>query len=157
MNLECRNMVGQHKRFSISWTSLWMEVNRVLFWILLLWCTLTKCSFSSLFSACHRVWFSQTCVYFASQGNMHGTVFHILNASTVANFYGNFSEQQTTYLCWMLSMVQVLTLLLLDLPGLLFFSTYTLLVLFWAEIYHQASEELLHYFLLWLSLSTFNF
>jgi hypothetical protein len=27
---------------------------------------------------------------------------------------------------------------LLDLPGLLFFSTYTLLVLFWAEIYHQA-------------------
>lgn len=26
---------------------------------------------------------------------------------------------------------------LLDLPGLLFFSTYTLLVLFWAEIYHQ--------------------
>ncbi|PSC72118.1 tobamovirus multiplication 1-like [Micractinium conductrix] len=27
---------------------------------------------------------------------------------------------------------------LLDLPGLLFFSTYTLLVLFWAEIYYQA-------------------
>ena len=26
----------------------------------------------------------------------------------------------------------------MDLPGLLFFSTYTLLVLFWAEIYHQA-------------------
>ncbi|XP_022845607.1 tobamovirus multiplication protein 1-like isoform X3 [Olea europaea var. sylvestris] len=34
----------------------------------------------------------------------------------------------------------VLTLLLLDLPGLLFFSTYTLLVLFWAEIYHQSCE-----------------
>ncbi|XP_056171780.1 tobamovirus multiplication protein 1-like isoform X2 [Syzygium oleosum] len=32
---------------------------------------------------------------------------------------------------------KVLTLVLLDLPGLLFFSTYTLLVLFWAEIYHQ--------------------
>ncbi|CAB81286.1 putative protein [Arabidopsis thaliana] len=31
-------------------------------------------------------------------------------------------------LCWVL----------LDLPGLLFFSAYTLLVLFWAEIYHQA-------------------
>mmetsp|Transcript_33594 Transcript_33594/g.100029 ORF Transcript_33594/g.100029 Transcript_33594/m.100029 type:complete len:305 (-) Transcript_33594:561-1475(-) len=27
---------------------------------------------------------------------------------------------------------------LLDFPGLLFFTTYTLLVLFWAEIYHQA-------------------
>ncbi|RYR76206.1 hypothetical protein Ahy_A01g000814 [Arachis hypogaea] len=33
----------------------------------------------------------------------------------------------------------VLVLVLLDLPGLLFFSTYTLLVLFWAEIYHQAT------------------
>ncbi|KAM6602079.1 tobamovirus multiplication protein 1 [Cannabis sativa] len=33
---------------------------------------------------------------------------------------------------------KVLTLVVLDLPGLLFFTTYTLLVLFWAEIYHQA-------------------
>lgn len=33
---------------------------------------------------------------------------------------------------------KVFTLVLLDLPGILFFSTYTLLVLFWAEIYHQA-------------------
>ena len=43
---------------------------------------------------------------------------------------------------------QVLILVLLDLPGLLFFSTYTLLVLFWAEIYHQASRVLLIIFLL---------
>ncbi|XP_024529229.1 tobamovirus multiplication protein 3 [Selaginella moellendorffii] len=33
---------------------------------------------------------------------------------------------------------RILQSLLLDLPGLLFFTTYTLLVLFWAEIYHQA-------------------
>nr|WED29981.1 tobamovirus multiplication protein 1 [Nicotiana benthamiana] len=33
---------------------------------------------------------------------------------------------------------KALEMMLLDLPGLLFFSTYTLLVLFWAEIYHQA-------------------
>ncbi|KAL2571516.1 hypothetical protein AAZV13_17G012800 [Glycine max] len=33
---------------------------------------------------------------------------------------------------------KVLISVLLDLPGLLFFSTYTLLVLFWVEIYHQA-------------------
>ncbi|KAA8520046.1 hypothetical protein F0562_014280 [Nyssa sinensis] len=33
---------------------------------------------------------------------------------------------------------KVLIFVLLDLPGVLFFSTYTLLVLFWAEIYHQA-------------------
>ncbi|XP_015574319.1 tobamovirus multiplication protein 1 isoform X1 [Ricinus communis] len=37
---------------------------------------------------------------------------------------------------------KVLTLILLDLPGLLFFSTYTLLVLFWAEIYHQQARSL---------------
>lgn len=30
--------------------------------------------------------------------------------------------------------------IMLDLPGLLFFSTYTLLVLFWAEICHQVSS-----------------
>ncbi|KAG6385083.1 hypothetical protein SASPL_153908 [Salvia splendens] len=34
--------------------------------------------------------------------------------------------------------IKALTLVLLDLPYMLFFSTYTLLVLFWAEIYHQA-------------------
>lgn len=39
---------------------------------------------------------------------------------------------------------QVFTLVLLDLPGILFFSTYTLLVLFWAEIYRQVSVRL-HY------------
>ncbi|MTV29360.1 DUF1084 domain-containing protein, partial [Nitriliruptoraceae bacterium ZYF776] len=30
--------------------------------------------------------------------------------------------------------------MLLEVPSLLFFSTYTLLVLFWAEIYHQAKS-----------------
>ncbi|XP_030944394.1 tobamovirus multiplication protein 1-like isoform X1 [Quercus robur] len=33
---------------------------------------------------------------------------------------------------------KVLHMVLMELPTLLFFSTYTLLVLFWAEIYHQA-------------------
>jgi hypothetical protein len=33
--------------------------------------------------------------------------------------------------------LKILIVVLLDFPGLLFFSTYTLLVLFWAEIYHQ--------------------
>lgn len=35
----------------------------------------------------------------------------------------------------------VLKLLFNDLPGLLFFTTYTLLVLFWAGIYHQARSQ----------------
>eukprot|EP00803_Ostreobium_quekettii_P005968 evm.model.scf_1924.1 EVM.evm.TU.scf_1924.1 scf_1924:5541-7136(-) len=34
----------------------------------------------------------------------------------------------------------VAKLVVFDLPGLLFFTTFTLLVLFWAEIYHQASN-----------------
>eukprot|EP00250_Pteridium_aquilinum_P004495 c14695_g1_i1 orf=497-1363(+) len=34
--------------------------------------------------------------------------------------------------------VRIFRVVLLEFPGLLFFSTYTLLVLFWAEIYHQA-------------------
>jgi hypothetical protein len=33
--------------------------------------------------------------------------------------------------------MQIFQHVLLDLPGILFFTTYTLLVLFWAEIYHQ--------------------
>jgi hypothetical protein len=41
------------------------------------------------------------------------------------------------YICSQFLPLQVYKLVLLDLPGLLFFSTYTLLVLFWAEIYHQ--------------------
>ncbi|KAK2982323.1 hypothetical protein RJ640_009020 [Escallonia rubra] len=38
----------------------------------------------------------------------------------------------------MLTEAVTLEMMLMDIPGLLFFSTYTLLVLFWAEIYHQA-------------------
>lgn len=34
--------------------------------------------------------------------------------------------------------VKILRVILLEVPGLLFFSTYSLLVLFWAEIYYQA-------------------
>ncbi|XWS63146.1 hypothetical protein CRYUN_Cryun06bG0071500 [Craigia yunnanensis] len=42
------------------------------------------------------------------------------------------------YKCVFLVKSKALEMVLLDLPGLLFFSTYTLLILFWAEIYHQA-------------------
>ncbi|CAN1222377.1 Tobamovirus multiplication protein 1 [Linum grandiflorum] len=42
---------------------------------------------------------------------------------------------------------KVLISLSLDLPGLLFFSTYTLLVLFWAEIYHQVSQAVIWVYL----------
>lgn len=61
-------------------------------------------------------------------------VFHLLNCLVCAVRVGIFVFR---------SQVEAMTpafakLVLLDLPGLLFFTTYTLLVLFWAEIYHQA-------------------
>lgn len=61
-------------------------------------------------------------------------VFHLLNALVsslrCASFF--FRPQMDAL------HPNVLRLVLYDLPGLLFFTTYTLLVLFWAEIYHQA-------------------
>lgn len=61
-------------------------------------------------------------------------VFHLLNAVVSALRCGVFlfrNQLETVR-------PEVIQLMLFDLPGLLFFTTYTLLVLFWAEIYHQA-------------------
>lgn len=61
-------------------------------------------------------------------------VFHLLNFIVCGLRAGVFAfRQQVQALDSMLAHA-----FLLDLPGLLFFSTYTLLVLFWAEIYYQA-------------------
>ncbi|RVW58088.1 Tobamovirus multiplication protein 1 [Vitis vinifera] len=71
-------------------------------------------------------------------------VFHLMNfivngckgcLSSVLLFEGN---PLGFYRSVFLIKSKALEMVLLDLPGLLFFSTYTLLVLFWAEIYHQA-------------------
>lgn len=72
-------------------------------------------------------------------------VFHLLNfvvnaiRAAVFVFHGEVE-----------ALDHVLKHVLMDLPGLLFFTTYTLLVLFWAEIYHQArglpTENLRSYF-----------
>lgn len=61
-------------------------------------------------------------------------VFHLLNFLVCGLRSGVFAfrseVQELPY--------TLMQAVLLDLPGLLFFSTYTLLVLFWAEIYYQA-------------------
>ncbi|KAJ4949837.1 hypothetical protein NE237_016363 [Protea cynaroides] len=61
-------------------------------------------------------------------------VFHLMNfiVNGVRAIVFGFHKQV------FLLKIKVFTFVLLDLPGLLFFSTYTLLVLFLAEIYHQA-------------------
>ncbi|KAK9862115.1 hypothetical protein WJX84_004548 [Apatococcus fuscideae] len=61
-------------------------------------------------------------------------VFHLLNAFVCALRCIVFAMRERVQHLHPLAAQAVL----LDLPGLLFFSTYTLLVLFWAEIYHQA-------------------
>ncbi|KAH0727212.1 hypothetical protein KY284_003077 [Solanum tuberosum] len=61
-------------------------------------------------------------------------VFHLMNfvvfglRAILFGFYSGVFDLES----------KALEMMLLDLPGLLFFSTYTLLVLFWAEIFHQA-------------------
>lgn len=61
-------------------------------------------------------------------------VFHLLNAFVCILRCVVFALREKVQLMHPAAVSAVL----LDLPGLLFFSTYTLLVLFWAEIYHQA-------------------
>ncbi|MCL7025695.1 hypothetical protein MKW94_017106 [Papaver nudicaule] len=61
-------------------------------------------------------------------------VFHLMNfiVNGVRAIVFGFHKQVFIF------KIKVFTLMLVEFPGLLFFSTYTLLVLFWAEIYHQA-------------------
>lgn len=47
---------------------------------------------------------------------------------------------------------QILQHVILDMPGLAFFTTYALLVLFWAEIYYQVLDRLVFHSFLWCSL-----
>ncbi|EFJ32437.1 hypothetical protein SELMODRAFT_25217, partial [Selaginella moellendorffii] len=60
-------------------------------------------------------------------------LFHLLN------FVVNGVRAIVFYLWTRVSSLPlVVQSILVDLPGLLFFTTYTLLILFWADIYHQA-------------------
>lgn len=68
------------------------------------------------------------------QGTDSVQVFHLLNAFVCISRCVTFALREKVQQMHPATVSAVL----LDLPGLLFFSTYTLLVLFWAEIYHQA-------------------
>ncbi|KAF3327569.1 tobamovirus multiplication protein 1-like protein [Carex littledalei] len=61
-------------------------------------------------------------------------VFHLMNFIVNGVRAGVFGFHDEVFLL----RPKVIALILLDLPGLLLFTTFTLLVLFWAEIYHQA-------------------
>eukprot|EP00250_Pteridium_aquilinum_P016663 c23229_g1_i1 orf=284-1171(-) len=61
-------------------------------------------------------------------------VFHLMNFTVNAARALVFGFYQSVFSF----KVRILKIFLLEVPALLFFSTYTLLVLFWAEIYYQA-------------------
>ncbi|XP_028753107.1 tobamovirus multiplication protein 1-like [Neltuma alba] len=67
-------------------------------------------------------------------------VFHLMNFVVNGSRALLLGLYQSVFLIRPKALEQVL----MDLPGLLFFSTYTLLVLFWAEIYHQARRTPAH-------------
>ncbi|MED6185272.1 E3 ubiquitin-protein ligase tom1 [Stylosanthes scabra] len=64
-------------------------------------------------------------------------VFHLMNFVVNGLRAFTFGLYKTLYAIRPKSLERVL----MEVPSLLFFSTYTLLVLFWAEIYHQARSE----------------
>lgn len=61
-------------------------------------------------------------------------VFHLMNVTVNAARALVFGFYQTVFSF----KIKILKIFLLEAPGLVFFSTYTLLVLFWAEIFYQA-------------------
>jgi hypothetical protein len=69
-------------------------------------------------------------------------VFHLLNALVCGLRAGTFLARPAidgaAAAGGRAALAPLARLALFDVPGLLFFTTYTLLVLFWAEIYHQA-------------------
>lgn len=165
---ECLNMVGLLRKCFILWTLLLMEVNNLclsvdILWVFLL-ATFEFMFYGFLFCAVRAVLFGfhahvfllhpkvRICIRFQwSSGDITVFNFEKTYMLSFVNFIvicmscwfksnGFWIDSSFNYPKFLWEIMQALCLILLDLPGLLFFSAYTLLVLFWAEIYHQASK-----------------
>ncbi|KAG6386906.1 hypothetical protein SASPL_152084 [Salvia splendens] len=114
---------------SASW---WNEINASVQWQDGIFFTL--CAVYALLSSVALIQLIRIELRVAEYGWTTQKVFHLMNfvVNGVRAVVFGFHKQ-----VFFLN-PKALTLVLLDLPDLLFFSTYTLLVLFWAEIYHQA-------------------
>ncbi|GFP79065.1 tobamovirus multiplication protein 1 [Phtheirospermum japonicum] len=110
----------------------WNEVNESVEWQDGIFFTL--CAVYALVSAVALIQLIRIELRVPEYGWTTQKVFHLMNfiVNGVRAVVFGFHKQV------FLLHTKALTLVILDLPGLLFFSTYTLLVLFWAEIYHQA-------------------
>ncbi|KAK6133378.1 hypothetical protein DH2020_032888 [Rehmannia glutinosa] len=114
---------------SASW---WNEINESVQWQDGIFFTL--CAVYALVSSVALIQLIRIELRVPEYGWTTQKVFHLMNfiVNGVRAVVFGFHKQV------FLLHTKALTLVLLDLPGLLFFSTYVLLVLFWAEIYHQA-------------------
>ncbi|XP_024987458.1 tobamovirus multiplication protein 1-like [Cynara cardunculus var. scolymus] len=110
----------------------WEEINESRSWQDGIFFTL--CAFYALVSAIALIQLIRIEVRVPEYGWTTQKVFHLMNfivngvRAIVFGFHMQVFNLPLKVWIWML----------LEVPGLLFFSTYTLLVLFWAEIYHQA-------------------
>ncbi|KAL8228281.1 hypothetical protein R6Q57_015865 [Mikania cordata] len=114
---------------SSSW---WEEINESRKWQDGIFFTL--CGFYALVSAIALIQLIRIEIRVPEYGWTTQKVFHLMNfivngvRAIVFGFHAQVFNLHPKVFIWVL----------LEVPGLLFFSTYTLLVLFWAEIYHQA-------------------
>ncbi|KAL8228280.1 hypothetical protein R6Q57_015864 [Mikania cordata] len=94
----------------------------------------TLCDFYALVSAIALIQFIRIAIRIPEYGWTTQKVFHLMNfivngvRAIVFGFHVQVFNLHPKVCIW----------LLLEVPGMLFISTYTLLALFWAEIYHQA-------------------
>lgn len=113
-------------------SSWWEEINESSKWQDGIFFTL--CGFYGLVSAVALIQLIRIEIRVPEYGWTTQKVFHLMNfivngvRAIVFGFHMQVFNLHPRVLIWVL----------LEVPGLLFFSTYTLLVLFWAEIYHQA-------------------
>nr|GEV67932.1 tobamovirus multiplication protein 1-like [Tanacetum cinerariifolium] len=110
----------------------WEEINESKDWQDGIFFTL--CGFYALVSAIALIQLIRIEIRVPEYGWTTQKVFHLMNfiVNGVRAIVFGFHMQVFTL------HPKVCIWVLLEVPGLLFFSTYTLLVLFWAEIYHQA-------------------
>ncbi|KAI5080068.1 hypothetical protein GOP47_0005547 [Adiantum capillus-veneris] len=132
MDLAFHSIVEQGRAITLALQSWWDDVNSSNPWQEGVFYTL--CAAYSLVAAVALIQLVRIELRVPEYGWTTQKVFHLMNfvvnsaRALVFGFYKNVFSFD----------IKIFSVILLDFPGLLFFSTYTLLVLFWAEIYHQA-------------------
>lgn len=132
MDLAFHSVVEQGRAMALALYSWWDNVNSSNTWQEGVFYAL--CAAYSLVAAVALIQLVRIEMRVPEYGWTTQKVFHLMNfvvnaaRALVFGFYKDVFDFN----------IKIFSVVLLDFPALLFFSTYTLLVLFWAEIYHQA-------------------